>query len=622
MAGLLAGCATVTVRKVPAPSQYMEWTDEMQRRADEMQGIRYYMPRPFINVFESFPIRTDIYLAQGVVSPDGKYISLTSVVPEEVFSNPDAARERHAAPAGVRLPSPWDSAVAAQGRFTIPVAMVKMPPREGAAPPPGTTPGDVPRAQSAGGALGPSVAREVLLRVLQGADPPIEFKGTGLDGATLADILKNYFEQKGSAGPAPPTPLVSKLEAGKPTGIQRTQVMNDNSLYAYTPMRGNFDVVYLPDFEEQYVVNGSANLGNANVALVTGQGWSLQGLDAVADNSEINRRIFDLIDTAVQVAKTAAFKGLNFVPAAPVTQGAGGTLVLDDEAEVEWKELAGTPVTLKFVVIHYAAKGVYPVLKPRELQQRYWQTDPRFGYRYGRHFCALDLFKLFPQKTPASLVGLDFAPAPPQAPPHDAYSGGAAHGRAIGDADAPPTELSGHWLNALSGQSTIPVYPYQYISFNTFRYVAIEAIQATSTGKGPFEFPYSATGTDDVRGLARENVETLPPSARPVPGPVPPSEAEIERLLAERTYDVADGPVAYSFRVTDVKYQEGALLTARVSEISTDPQNVDEDAMKEAFNEQALGVLRAKGVDEQELEPHLDVPDAFRPTTPGPAPGP
>jgi hypothetical protein len=76
---LAGGCASVSVRKVPTPTQYNTWTDAQQREADSIDGLRFYMPRPFINVFESFPVRTDVYLAQGEVSPDGKYVLIRQI---------------------------------------------------------------------------------------------------------------------------------------------------------------------------------------------------------------------------------------------------------------------------------------------------------------------------------------------------------------------------------------------------------------------------------------------------------------------------------------------------------------------------------------------------------------
>src|SRR5262245_11213413 len=84
--GLLAwsacgGCASVSVRKVPSPSQYENWNDDLQKQADAMECVRFYLPRPWVNVFESFPIATDLYLASGTVSPDGRYVLVSHIVP-------------------------------------------------------------------------------------------------------------------------------------------------------------------------------------------------------------------------------------------------------------------------------------------------------------------------------------------------------------------------------------------------------------------------------------------------------------------------------------------------------------------------------------------------------------
>ena len=43
-------------------------------------------------------------------------------------------------------------------------------------------------------------------------------------------------------------------------------------------------------------------------------------------------------------------------------QPESGTSLLDE------RPMPGTPVTLKVVIVHYAAKGLYPVIKPRELK--------------------------------------------------------------------------------------------------------------------------------------------------------------------------------------------------------------------------------------------------------------
>ncbi len=82
-------------------------------------------------------------------------------------------------------------------------------------------------------------------------------------------------------------------------------------------MRGNMDIVYLPDFEEQYVVSSRANLGNANFQINLGQGWSLQGFNSLSDNSAINKRVFTLPPASV-TASGRSFQG----PLPPLTSTA------------------------------------------------------------------------------------------------------------------------------------------------------------------------------------------------------------------------------------------------------------------------------------------------------------
>ena len=133
------------------------------------------------------------------------------------------------------------------------------------------------------------------------------------------------------------------------------------------------DIFYLPDFEEQYVVSSKSNLGNAQFMLNMGQGWSMQGFNSLVDNSEINNRIFDLIDTSMELGKAAASAALG-VPPSGVTDALVSAATPRAQSgtpdEVEKLGTAGTKVTLKIVVVQYAAMGLYPVIKPRELKQQ------------------------------------------------------------------------------------------------------------------------------------------------------------------------------------------------------------------------------------------------------------
>lgn len=394
-----AGCADVTVRKVPTPTQYVHWTDDMQRDADNIEGIRFYLPRPFVNVFESFPVRTDIYLASGVVSPDGKYVIISQVRGESGLGNYIANID---------------------GQLSVPMSQVSDPNKVLAA-----AQAEVQKQNNAQAAN----------------QPPATKVPVGVQGPTIQ-----------------PSQPASPSTAGQAvTGQNRQAVSNDNGAFAYQPLRGNFDLVYMPDFEEQYAISSRAGLGNANFQVNLGQGWSLQGYNALSDNSELNKRVFDLIDTSIKLAKAAAQTALG-VPLPSIPNGIPGTAIAQAENQIPKETKAGTPVSLKIVVIHYAAKGLYPVIKPRELAERIKTSSTTY--------CVLDLFKLFPHIERGS--------------------------------DFDPTALTKNqqMLDNETGDSTVPRYPYQYVSFNTFRYMAIEVVQPGD----PFQILYDKTGTQGDPG--------------------------------------------------------------------------------------------------------------------------
>ncbi len=73
---LLSGCANVSVRKVPTPTQYGKWDDADQANADAISGFRYYLPRPFVAVKKEFPIASETRLANGFLAPDGRVVDI------------------------------------------------------------------------------------------------------------------------------------------------------------------------------------------------------------------------------------------------------------------------------------------------------------------------------------------------------------------------------------------------------------------------------------------------------------------------------------------------------------------------------------------------------------------
>lgn len=439
------GCATATVKKVPSPAQYMidgksHWTTEMQQEADRMEGIRFYLPRPFISVFESFPVATDIYLAKGRVSPDGRYVAIDSVMPlstREDFAGM-SSKTAKSLPSDLRIPQSWIF-------------------RTGATP--GQT-GATGRGEARGATEGKDSSAALPEEAMNKLREAVQDSGDNAANAKKQSTAAQdaATQAAGSAGAA------KASVQQQVTGQNRRAVTNDNGAFAYQPLRGNFDLVYLPDFDEQYVVSSQSGLGNAQFQLNLGQGWSLQGFNSFTDNSALTKRVFDVIDTGLELAKAAA-KAAAAAAGIPLPLGEARAGLETPGPEQRMNEAQGTPVAVKIVVLHYAAKGIYPVIKPRELMSR----------------------------TSASMV-MNLADSTP---------------RVMRPSDVDLEHALAEQAR-LERRATVPVYPYQYVSFNTFQYMTIEAL----TPQGlPFGTLYDKTGTTGEPGDRRATEP--PPSHGP-----------------------------------------------------------------------------------------------------------
>jgi hypothetical protein len=481
LAAGLASCAKVTVRKVPTPTQYTDdqWTKgNLQAKADAMEGVRFYLPRPFVSVFESFPIGTDIYIAHGTVSPDGEYVYINSITP--LTTRVDITRPASAAEVVNFPPVPRGNIfrpLASTGGTSTPPRDIK-PHSESEAKPDATKPPIDERIKKLEDLLAASEARAAAVDKAQN-DAKKTLDEVRDIAAGASDKKDDESDTDGDSGSAP-------AQAAGATGRNSRTVTNSNGAFAYTPLRGNFDIVYLPDFDEQYVVSSQANLGNASFQMNMGQGWSLQGFNSISDNTELNKRIFALIDKASELASLAADAGMAALfPPAGLAAAASGVIKPQSEQAVELPP--GTPVSLKIVVVHYAAKGLYPVIKPRELKG-----------------------------TPQSQLFVDL------------YATRDAQGRLL-SFNAEAIDRAIDHYDQLQRRFSVPVYPYQYVSFNTFRYIAIEALTPAGSGYGDL---YDKTGTagdpgdrqvadlaDILRDLLKQNGGLAPlTGGNPLPG--------------------------------------------------------------------------------------------------------
>jgi hypothetical protein len=190
----------------------------------------------------------------------------------------------------------------------------------------------------------------------------------------------NLLERVMEEAPEPNGIKEETKEDGGPvkTGQLDLCVGNDNKAYAFQPGRKYFDIVFLPDFEEDYVVSAEARLGNASADIILGQGWSLQGMATKADNDELNKRIFALMDDAQKFLTAAARTALG-MPPIPGGPQAGELRAADQVFK------GGTPVSVKVTVVRVVAPGLYKVLKPKELEkfdaQKAARIDPDYNNR-------------------------------------------------------------------------------------------------------------------------------------------------------------------------------------------------------------------------------------------------
>ena len=72
LAVLLSGCASVRVVSVTNPGQ--------------PEGIPYYLPRPYVQVFEPFVISSTSYFVSGVLSQDKQFLLIDNVKDQNELS--------------------------------------------------------------------------------------------------------------------------------------------------------------------------------------------------------------------------------------------------------------------------------------------------------------------------------------------------------------------------------------------------------------------------------------------------------------------------------------------------------------------------------------------------------
>jgi hypothetical protein len=76
-------------------------------------------------------------------------------------------------------------------------------------------------------------------------------------------------------------------------------------------LKGNIDVVFLPDFDEQYAVHNCNVLAKSSYGLRFRDGWQLVGVDGKFDSTTVAIALLQTIDSAIQTAQSLATTALD-----------------------------------------------------------------------------------------------------------------------------------------------------------------------------------------------------------------------------------------------------------------------------------------------------------------------
>jgi hypothetical protein len=294
-------CAKLEYVKIPTPTQHDTWNDEKQKEADKMEGVRYYLPRPFVHLKQSVPVAQRMALVSFLYDPDKKRYQV---------QYPDDA------------PSWLKKVTPSQISITQALAVV--------------------------------MATE-----------------------------KGAIEQAGEPGESGGEKTPSRAEPPPSTLSAKTGFINDSD--PITHLSDILDVVYLPDFEEQYAIQVKSGLGKVDIETRLRNGWAAEVFSQKVDNSNlvpyVIRQVEKASDAAAKVASTwwPVITGVGAPAVALTSKLTSGAEQQAGEVEaLDAKTFLGELLIFKVAEVRVAQPGLYPILKPREIRQ-WLKTDVRIS---------------------------------------------------------------------------------------------------------------------------------------------------------------------------------------------------------------------------------------------------
>jgi len=311
---LAAGCARLDYVKVPTATQYDQWDDSRQAAADSMKGVRYYLPRPYLNLKQSTPVAQRSALVSFTWDPTAK-------------------------------------AYLVEGPEQLPTWVRKVAPKK----------------LSITQALALSLSGEKPVNG-KGKKPGGEESGEASGTNRTDKISSDSGETKGGPNTVSTERPPSELHA-------RTGFLNSSD--PVTRLGSRFDVVYLPDFDEQFAIQQHVGLGKVDIETQLRNGWAAEVFSQKVDNSNLIPYVINQFEHASEAAANI------FTTWAPVAAGLPPNLGLPkpkkaggeesgtagpENAEV-LRNFLGQVLLFKIAEVRIAQPGLYPILKPSEIRR-------------------------------------------------------------------------------------------------------------------------------------------------------------------------------------------------------------------------------------------------------------
>jgi len=331
-AATIVGCANVKVKKVSVK-------DRLSGNDAHVRGFRYYLNRPYVVVPQQVPIATSyvavkpFYMAsaagqpqtaalvslspdphtkkQIVFDPDGnelKDVDFASVYagePPPVAATPSGVTPPGVTPPGVTPPggSPPGGAPANNG----PIAP---------APPPPPAPNGAKRSGTTGTAVTASINA-----------PRVKNRDAKLD-----ENVKTTLQAPGDSGNNPQQPLsntnpLNQFGAGNASSQTpaATTVTTSKTVTDNPNATNNIQVVFLPDFEEQYAIRNKNVLAKTQYKYAFAHGTELDTAAGTYSAVDVPVKILDTIGNLINAAGALTTQRINNPPAKPATPALGGT---------------------------------------------------------------------------------------------------------------------------------------------------------------------------------------------------------------------------------------------------------------------------------------------------------